>query len=108
MGNKQPEFERLKQKIAELDMAIPGYIRTLYQPCGQPNCRCKKKRKYWHGPYYLWGRRVNGKLTSKSIQKKDVPLYNRWINNRLKLKNIVSKILDIGCQYATEYNKKPT
>jgi hypothetical protein len=54
----------------------------------------------------LWGRRINGKLTSKSIRKSDVPLYKRWIKNRTKLKVIVSEMLEIGLQYATEYNKK--
>jgi hypothetical protein len=95
--------ERLKQKITELDIAIPGYIRTIYQQCGQSNCRCKKNKKHWHGPYYLWGRRLNGKLSSKSIHKRDVPLYNRWIKNRMKLKAIVSEMLNAGCKYATEY-----
>lgn len=110
MDRKLIRHERLKQKILKLDMAIPGYVRTIYQQCGQPNCRCKKARKHWHGPYYLWGRRVNGKLASKSIRKKDVLLYNRWIKNRVRLKSLVSELLDVGLRYATEYNKrnKPT
>jgi len=99
------KHERLKQKIIELDMVIPGYVRTIYQQCGQPNCRCKKEKNYWHGPYYLWGRRINGKLTSKSIRKSDAPIYKRWIKNRIKLKAIVSEMLNSGLQYATEYNK---
>lgn len=105
MPKKPAKPERLKQQILNLDIVIPGYVRTLYQQCGQPNCRCKKKRKDWHGPYYLWGRKLNGKLSSKSIRKNDVPLYKQWIKNRLKLKEIVSELLDAGCKYATEYNK---
>lgn len=106
MNTNLLKLKRLKRKIAGLEMTIPGSIRTIYQPCGQANCRCKNGKKHWHGPYYLWGRRINGRLTSKTISKSDLPLYRRWIKNKTKLKTIVAEILDVGCKYATEYDKK--
>jgi len=59
MNRELRKHETLKKKILELDIAIPGAIRKMYQQCGQPSCRCKKSREYWHGPYYLWGRMLN-------------------------------------------------
>lgn len=108
MTREQRKYEKLKKKILELDIAIPGYIRKIYQQCGQPTCRCKKSREYWHGPYYLWGRRKNGHLSSKSIPKEHVKLYTQWINNRKKLKNLVDEMLNVGLEYATDYQTEKT
>ncbi len=106
MDKELQKYEKLKQKIMELDLAIPGYIRKIYQQCGQPSCKCKKSKKYYHGPYYLWGRRINDRLTSKSIPKKHVKLYTKWINNHKKLKKLVTEMLEVGCIYATTYKDK--
>lgn len=104
MDTKLLKLKQLEQKVVDLDMAIPGSIRIIYQQCGQPNCRCKKGKRHWHGPYYLWGRRINGRLTSKTISKNNLPRYKRWIRNKIELKAIVAEILDVGCKYATEYD----
>ena len=66
----------------------------------------QKSREYWHGPYYLWGRRKNGHLSSKSISKENLKLYRQWINNRKKLKKLVDEMLNAGLEYATEYQDK--
>lgn len=108
MPKELQKYEKLKQKMMALDIVIPGYIRKIYQQCGQPTCRCKKSRKYWHGPYYLWGRRKNDRLSSKSISKEHVKSYTQWINNRNKLKKLVAEMLKVGLEYATDYKTKKT
>ncbi len=108
MPKELQKYEKLKQIIMALDIVIPGYIRKIYQQCGQPTCRCKKSRKYWHGPYYLWGRRKNDRLSSKSISKEHVKSYTQWINNRNKLKKLVAEMLKVGLEYATDYKTKKT
>ncbi len=108
MNRELRKYETLKKKILELDIAIPGNIRKMYQQCGQPSCRCKKSREYWHGPYYLWGRRKNGHLSSKSISKENLKQYKKWIINRKKLKKLVDEMLNTGLEYATGYQDKKT
>lgn len=101
MHKELKKYEKLKKQLATLDIAIPGIIRKIYQRCGKKTCRCWKSDEYLHGPYYLWGRMVKGKLSSQSIPKEKVKLYRKWLENRKKLKKIVAEMLKIGCAYAT-------
>lgn len=55
-----------------------------------------------HGPYFLWDRRVKGKLAAKSIAAEDVRSYKEWIGNRKKLEEAISDMINFGYRYATE------
>ena len=101
MQKELKKYEKLKEQMMALDIAIPGIIRKIYQRCGKKTCRCWKSEEYLHGPYYLWGRMIKGKLTSQSIQKEKVKLYRKWLGNKKQLKKIVAEMLKTGCAYAT-------
>jgi len=109
MKNNLEEFEALKRKILDIGLVIPGTLRQTYHRCGKEYCLCMKSKEHRHGPYYLWDRRVGGKLSAKSIPKEDVALYKEWIQNRIKLNKLVQKMIQCGNKYATakqDMNKK--
>ena len=94
------DYERLKQRIMRLGIAIPGTIRETYLLCGKQGCACAKNDSARHGPYYLWNRKVNGKLTSKSIPRDKLPIYEQWLNNRKLLEVLVQEVLEMGSKIA--------
>ena len=97
----------LKQQIAKLGMPIPGSIQTVYLRCGKKNCRCHQSDGQRHGPYYLWYRRKNGKLTTQSIAEEDLQSYRIWISNREELEGVVQKMIDLGADYASNFKSTP-
>jgi hypothetical protein len=107
--NLKKQLLELKKQIDGLEISIPGSIQITYLRCGKKNCRCHQTedQRLWHGPYYLWYRRVGGKTTTQSIAEEDVQSYRIWIRNREKLEALVQKIITLGADYATAFKSAP-
>jgi hypothetical protein len=100
------KYKCLLQRVAQIGIAIPGTIRKVYLKCGKQNCCCMTGiERDRHGPYYFWDRKVNGRLTSLSIAKKDLALYKQYISNRKVLEKITTEILEVGCNLLTNLEK---
>jgi hypothetical protein len=83
----------LSRWVAKNEPAVPGKVRTVRLRCGKDTCKCQSgKDADKHGPYYFWDRKVDGKLTSTSVPKADLPRFYKWIENREKLEEIVTQI----------------
>jgi len=95
-----PRLKRVKGKLLSIGLAIPGTIRETYLQCGKKECACATKGGSPHGPYYFWNRKVNGKLTSKSISETKLQLYQRWISNRQQIEDLLQQLLEIGQEIA--------
>ena len=46
MEIKNVAFNRLKKKIQNFGLIIPGTIRTVYLRCGKENCKCQQGEKH--------------------------------------------------------------
>ena len=99
---QEKKMKDLKLKIVDFDLAIPGTIRTIYTKCGKKNCACQTDKKARHGPYCLWDRKVNGKLSSKMVPKKMASQITRWIENRRMLEKALNKILILSQALAVD------
>ena len=106
MQPKLSDYEKLKGRLALMGLAIPGTIRETYLLCGKQGCACAENDAARHGPYYLWNRKVNGKLTSKSVPRDKLPLYRQWLDNRKLLEEIVQEMLELGSKLAIVMSQK--
>ena len=112
---RQDGYDKIKMRVQEIGIVIPGTIRETYLICGKDNCKCAQSKRDRHGPYYFWNRKVGGKLTSKSVNSDQLHQYEEWISNRRRLDEIVEGMLAFGLNYATllpnaaarEKSKKP-
>lgn len=95
-----PAYKRIKGKFLSLDLTIPGTIRETYLLCGKKECVCATKGGAPHGPYYFWNRKVDGKLTSKSIPRDKLRQFETWITNRHELEALVNQVLEFGQEIA--------
>lgn len=75
-----------KEQILKLDYILSGSIIIKYGPCGKENCRCTHDKKHWHGPYYIWTRKENGKTITQSLSKTQAVFCRKAIKNMQKLK----------------------
>jgi hypothetical protein len=100
------KYRRLQKKILRLGLAIPGTIRKVYLKCGKENCCCMAgKESIRHGPYFLWDRKVNGRLSSLSIAESDLSHYEKCIANRKELEELIAEILEVGTHLAVQFKK---
>lgn len=95
-------LEFIKIKISNFDLAVPGRLREIYSKCGKEYCACRTDKNARHGPYILWDRKVNGKLTSKMVSKKMANQIKKWIENRNNLEKMVQEILNLSQSLATD------
>ena len=81
----------IKTKIINLDYISVGTLSKTFKQCGKANCRCSKAKEYWHGPYYIWTRKENGKTITKCLSAeqakhcksalKNMKILNQYIQN---------------------------
>jgi len=107
MKTNYSAYKTISAALANVDVAIPGTLRTVFMKCGKESCPCSSgDKKYRHGPYYFWDRKVNGKPSSMSIPEKLVPTFKKWIANRKTIEATLEKILAVGQKIAA--NSKNT
>jgi hypothetical protein len=80
-----------KDQIAKLGYIMTGTIMKMYGPCGKVSCRCAQAKKNWHGPYYMWTRKENGKTITKSLSAAQAIFCRKAIKNRQSLKTLLEK-----------------
>lgn len=99
----EKKLRKIKDEFGKIDLIVPGTVRTTYLKCGKTSCACWKEKSARHGPYYFWDRKVNGKLSSKSINKDLVPILKAWIKNRKKAEDQLGQMIILGQKIAFDY-----
>ena len=82
---------RIKEKIASKDRILNGSLIKQYKQCGKINCRCHANVAYWHGPYFIWTRKENGKTITKTLTKNQATAVKKAIKDMKELKKIIEK-----------------
>jgi len=91
--------QEIKNNIMNLNFVLLGTILKKYKQCGKKSCRCMREKKYWHGPYYIWTRKENGKTITKTLSKQQVKKYRKAFQNMKKLKKYIKIWQKISIEY---------
>lgn len=94
------QYQELKQKLLEVDFICPGSVTRIFQECGKPNCRCHQGKKFRHGPYYLWTRKVHGKTVTRQLTEQQALQCKQWIGNNRKLRTIIKQMQKLSSRAA--------
>jgi uncharacterized protein YegP (UPF0339 family) len=78
-------MKKEQKQIVEREFILSGTIIKRFGPCGKSNCRCAHNKKYWHGPYYIWTRKENGKTVTQSLSVAQAQFCEKAINSMKKL-----------------------
>jgi hypothetical protein len=101
LARYQAKLKQLAAQLADIGFVTPGSLVQRYTTCGNPDCRCQADPPQLHGPYWQWSRAVAGKTISRTVTNEQVPLYQEWIANRRRLRQIVAEMENVS-QQATQ------
>jgi hypothetical protein len=90
-NKKGYQMKELKTKIFNLDYISVGTLSKGYRQCGKLSCRCSTRKEYWHGPYYIWTRKENGKTITKSLSAEQAKRCKKALKNMKKLNQCIQK-----------------
>lgn len=90
-----------KKKTIIIDWPILyGTISIARAKCGQKNCRCQKDSEALHGPYYRWTGRLNGKITTKTLNREVAEECELRIANYKKFQQQIENLLKLSTDSA--------
>lgn len=107
LASYKAELKRLTAEIADIGFISPGSLVRRYTHCGNPGCRCQANPPQPHGPYWQWTRAVRGKTITRRVTDDQVPLYQEWIANRRRLRQVIADIEEVSRQASEILLKQP-
>ena len=85
-------------QIAELGPVLSGSITERRSRCGNPRCRCQHDPHAWHGPYFVWTRKLDGKTVSKNLTAEQAATYRTWLTQARRLHELVAELEQLGAE----------
>jgi hypothetical protein len=85
------QINRLKSKITSKELILNGTLSKRYKQCGKESCRCYTEKKYWHGPYWIWTRKIERKTVTKTLSNKQALVVKKAIKEMRDLNVAVEK-----------------
>lgn len=82
--------------IARTGEVLPGSISERNTHCGKQGCRCMADPPVPHGPYFQWTRKVEQKTVGKWLSPEQGHDYRNWIDNRRRIRELVTRLEEIG------------
>ena len=78
-----------REGIGAFDYLCSGTLLKRMVKCGKPNCRCTHDPAARHGPYYMWGHMVRGKLVHRYVTPEQARVLAKAIANYRKVQQLL-------------------
>ncbi|MCZ6802694.1 MAG: hypothetical protein O7D86_01850, partial [Proteobacteria bacterium] len=62
-----------------------------YKQCGKATCRCNEDSQYWHGPYWIWTRKENGKTITRTLSKTQATMVKKAVKEMKEINRGILK-----------------
>lgn len=101
--------DELVEKLSRFKYILRGTIITRGNICGNPNCRCKRKKDpQLHGPYKYLSHRSRKRVNMIFLNKKKQKYANKGIEQYQELIGTIYKISEINFELLRyHYNELP-
>jgi len=101
------EFAEAKQALARLGFVLQGSLSQRRMLCGRAGCRCRAEEGARHGPYYQWGRKIQGKTVSSYLSRDQAALCKGWIRNNRDMEKVIKRLRRISLRAARLFQIPP-
>ena len=99
-------IDQCKAEMAEVGVVLRGSVTRRYMPCGKTGCKCLADPPVLHGPYFQWTMKVEGKTRTVRLTEDQAAIFQTWIDNDRRLRQILARWEDIGQDAAREIQGK--
>lgn len=96
LSDYQRAYRELAAKLADLGFMHQGTVVRQRLTCGKSACVCHTDPERRHGPYFYWTAKVKGRTVSRLLSKEAAELYEEWIRNRRRFREIQRKMLALA------------
>lgn len=77
-----------------------GSVALRSNRCGKDNCACHGDPPRLHGPYWHFTAKVAGKTVNKRLSESEARLYEEWIANDRKARDLLAEMRALAAQAA--------
>lgn len=90
----------LAAQIAEIGIIAAGSVTQRFTRCTSAGCRCNADPPEPHGPYWQWTAKVHGKTITKRLTPAEAELYQEWIGNDRKVRDLLDQLRAVDAKAA--------
>ena len=105
LADYEQRYRELAAQLATIGLIHSGSLTRRYTRCATPGCKCHADSPQPHGPYYQWSAKVNGKTVTRRLSASEAELYEEWIANDRRLRDLIQQMRQIAAK-ATELKLK--
>ena len=105
LADYEARYRELAAQLAGIGLIHAGSLTRRYTRCATPGCKCRADPPQPHGPYHQWSAKVNGKTVTRRLNETEAELYDEWIANDRRLRDLIQQMRQIAAK-ATELKLK--
>jgi len=96
LSEYESAYRELVRKLAALGFMHEGTVVRQRLTCGKNSCVCHTDPERRHGPYLYWTAKIKGRTVSRLLSEQEADLYEEWIHNRRRFREIQRKMLALA------------
>jgi hypothetical protein len=100
LASFERRYQELAGQLANIGFIASGSVALRSNRCGKDNCACKGDPPRLHGPYWHFTAKVDGKTVNKRLSENEAHLYQEWIANDRKARELLAEMRDLAAQAA--------
>ena len=100
LASYERRYSELAARISEIGFISSGTVIQRSTRCGTPTCRCHAEPPQLHGPYWQWTAKIDGKTVTRRLTPAQAALYQEWIANDRRLRDLINKMRDVAAKAA--------
>ena len=100
LAKLEQRHRELAAQIAHVGIVAAGSVTRRYTRCTSTGCRCNADPPSPHGPYWQWTTKVNGKTVTRRLSDHEAELYQEWIGNDRRIRDLLAQIRTVDAKAA--------
>jgi len=100
LADYEKHYRELAAQLATIGLIHSGSVTRRYTRCATPGCKCHADPPQPHGPYYQWTAKINGKTVTRRLNETEAELYQEWIANDRRLRQLIQQMRQVAAKAA--------
>ncbi len=100
LASYERRYRELAGQLARIGYIASGSVALRSNRCGKDNCACHGDPPRLHGPYWHFTAKVDGKTVNKRLSDREARLYEEWIANDRKARDLLAEMRALAAKAA--------